>query len=497
MMRQSSLLSGLFLPQKIRGTSGPLNPDPSVFGEHWRDAMSYLLGMARAAGADFADIFLERSEVRQLATQDNAISQADSSLLLGAGVRVARGLTTSLVSTTDLTTIGLQQALGKALQAAGCKDLGQCIWLQELELEPLKDFADIKGKNRWHAENASSKDTADMLLRWNGKMQKSLGKVESTLTSGMIHWQEVLVANTDGVFARDIRLTQFVRSDALVVDGAHRFNARDSIGSTGIPDWILNIDLETIVSQAEQSTKDMLRAEFVEAGQYPVLIGNGFGGVILHEACGHLLETNSLLRGISPFKDKREQMIAHSAVTAWDEGHSANLYGSLDMDDEGMSAQATLLIEDGILRNFMIDRLGSARLNLPRTGSGRRQNFKFAPTARMRNTYFAAGEASSDDMIAAVGNGLYCKTMGGGSVDSTGQFNFSVRDAWEIKNGKLTKPLKGAVLIGSGADVLKKISLVGRDLDLGPGHCGSISGTIYTTCGQPHIKVDSITVGGR
>jgi TldD protein len=497
MMRQSASLAGLFLPQKIRGASGPQNPDQSVFGEHWRSAMSYLLGMARAAGADFADIFLERSEVRQLATQDSTISQADSSLILGAGVRVARGLTTSLVSTTDITTKGLEEALGKALKAAGCKDLRQCTWLQELELEPLKDYALLKRKDTWHSENASSKDTADLLLRWNTKLQKRLGKVESTMTSGMIHWQEVMVANTDGVFARDIRLTQFARSDALVVDGAYRFNARDSMGSTGIPHWILNIDLETVLNQAEQSTKDMLRADFVEAGQYPVLIGNGFGGVILHESCGHLLETNSLIRGISPFKDMREQQIAHSAVTAWDEGHSANLYGSLDMDDEGMPAQATLLIENGILRNFMIDRLGSSRLNLPRTGSGRRQNFRYAPTARMRNTYFAAGEASSDEMIAAVGDGLYCKTMGGGSVDSSGQFNFSVRDAWEIKNGKLTRPLKGAVLIGSGADVLKKISLVGRDLDLGPGHCGSISGTIYTTCGQPHIKVDSITVGGR
>jgi TldD protein len=497
MMRQSSSLPGLFLPQKILGTSSPGNPDPSVFGEHWREAMSFLLGMARAAGADFADIFLERSEVRQLATQDKKISQADSTLILGAGVRVARGLTTSLVSTTDITVTGLEQALEKALRAAGCKDLQYCTWLQELALEPLKDYAELRKKDSWRSENASSKDAAEMLLNWNLQLQKRLGKVESTVTTGMIHWQEVLVANTDGVFARDIRLTQFVRSDALVVDGAHRFNARDSMGSTGKPTWILNIDLETILNLAEQSTKDMLRADFVEAGQYPVLIGNGFGGVILHEACGHLLETNSLIRGISPFKDMREQMIAHPAVTAWDEGHSANLYGSIDMDDEGMPAQATLLIENGILRNFMIDRLGASRLNLPRTGSGRRQNFRFAPTARMRNTYFAPGQASQDEMISAVGNGLYCKTMGGGSVDSSGQFNFSVRDAWEIKNGKLTKPLKGAVLIGSGADVLKKISLVGRDLDLGPGHCGSVSGTIYTTCGQPHIMVDSITVGGR
>jgi TldD protein len=167
------------------------------------------------------------------------------------------------------------------------------------------------------------------------------------------------------------------------------------------------------------------------------------------------------------------------------------------MDDEGMPAQRTLLIEKGILKNFLADRTGSVRTGHPRTGSGRRQNYTFAAASRMRNTYIDCGEHTTEDLFASVDKGIYCKKMGGGSVGATGQFNFSVDEAYLIENGKITKPLKGATLIGEAKEIMNKISLCSQDLELAPGFCGSVSGSIYTTVGQPHIKVDSITVGGR
>jgi TldD protein len=167
------------------------------------------------------------------------------------------------------------------------------------------------------------------------------------------------------------------------------------------------------------------------------------------------------------------------------------------MDDEGMPTQRTLLIENGVLKNFLSDRAGAMRTGHPRTGSGRRQSYTYAAASRMRNTYIATGDASLNDLFASVDKGIYCKKMGGGSVGATGQFNFGVDEAYLIENGQITKPLKGATLIGEAKEIMQRISMCSNDLSLAPGFCGSISGSIYVTVGQPHLKVDAITVGGR
>jgi len=167
------------------------------------------------------------------------------------------------------------------------------------------------------------------------------------------------------------------------------------------------------------------------------------------------------------------------------------------MDDEGMPSQRTLLIENGVLRNFLCDRAGSMRTGHPRTGSGRRQGYTYAAASRMRNTYIAPGDYSFDQLLASVDKGIYCKKMGGGSVGPTGQFNFAVDEAYLIENGQVTKPLKGATLIGEATEIMDRISMCSNDLGLAPGFCGSVSGSIYVTVGQPHLKVDGITVGGR
>ncbi|NER82750.1 MAG: TldD/PmbA family protein, partial [Leptolyngbya sp. SIO1D8] len=269
------------------------------------------------------------------------------------------------------------------------------------------------------------------------------------------------------------------------------------VGDTSDPAFLRTWDYDTTAQSVADSAGKMLYADYVESGSYPIVMANHFGGVIFHEACGHLLETTQIERGTTPFIDKKGEKIAHENLTAWDEGLSGDAFGTLDMDDEGMPTQRTLLIENGILKNFLSDRAGSMRTGHPRTGSGRRQSYTYAAASRMRNTYIASGDYTTEDLFASIDKGIYCKKMGGGSVGATGQFNFGVDEAYLIEDGKVTKPLKGATLIGEAKEIMQRISMCSSDLSLAPGFCGSVSGSIYVTVGQPHLKVDSITVGGR
>jgi TldD protein len=367
----------------------------------------------------------------------------------------------------------------------------------EINLEPLRDYAVLRGKESWLSECSSMREMGDVLLAANASLQHKASHVQSRRALYFRDWQEVLVASSDGTFARDIRLTQSVGFNLLCADGAHRSSIGDRAGNTGEPSFLRTWDYETASAEIAESAGKMLYADYVESGTYPIIMANKFGGVIFHEACGHLLETTQIEKRTTPFLDKKGEKIAHESLTAWDEGLTADAFGTIDMDDEGMPVQRTLLIENGILRNFISDRAGSVRTGHPRTGSGRRQSYAYPAASRMRNTYIAPGEYSVDDLFASIEKGIYCKKMGGGSVGATGQFNFSVDEAYLIENGKLTKPLKGATLIGDATEIMNKISMCSKDLDLAPGFCGSVSGSIYVTVGQPHIKVDSITVGGR
>lgn len=242
----------------------------------------------------------------------------------------------------------------------------------------------------------------------------------------------------------------------------------------------------------------MLHAKNCPAGNMTVAIDNGFGGVIFHEACGHSLEATSVAKGNSVFSDKLGTQIASTKVTAIDDGTLVNHWGSANIDDEGNPTQKNVLIENGILKSFMIDKLNGRRMGMKATGSSRRQSYKFAPTSRMTNTYIAAGKDNPEDIIKSIEYGLYAKKMGGGSVNPvTGEFNFAVSEGYIVKNGQIQEPVRGASLIGKGSEVLMNIDMVGNNLKQAQGMCGSVSGSIPTNVGQPMIRVKDITVGGR
>jgi TldD protein len=467
------------------------------FDDTWESPLSTLLGLGRAAGADFVEFFLERVNYISCLAEDDAITSISPRLSTGAGIRVFRGHADCYVSTNDLTFSGLKAALEKGLSILGLQLPAPGAFVPEINLEPLRDYATLRGKEAWLPQCSSMREMGEVLLDANSRLLQKATHVQSRRAVYFRDWQEVLVASSDGTFARDIRLTQSVGYNLLCADGANRSSISDRAGNTGDPNFLRSWDYETVSASVAESAGKMLYADYVESGTYPIIMANKFGGVIFHEACGHLLETTQIEKRTTPFLEKKGEKIAHENLTAWDEGLTPDAFGTIDMDDEGMPAQRTLLIEKGVLKNFIADRAGSVRTGHPRTGSGRRQSYTHAAASRMRNTYIAPGDYSVDDLFASIDKGIYCKKMGGGSVGATGQFNFAVDEAYLIENGKITKPLKGATLIGEAKEIMNKISMCSQDLDLAAGFCGSVSGSVYVTVGQPHIKVDSITVGGR
>lgn len=467
------------------------------FDATWESPLATLLGLGRAAGADFVEFFLERVNYISCLAEDDAITSISPRLTTGAGIRAFRGQVDCYVSTNDLTFTGLKAALEKGLSILGLQLPSPGAYIPEINLEPLRDYAVLRGKEGWLAASSSMREMGEVLLDANARLQEKATHVQSRRAVYFRDWQEVLVASSDGTFARDIRLTQSVGYNLLCADGTNRSSIGERAGNTSDPNFLRHWDYTATAESVAESAGKMLYADYVESGTYPIVMANKFGGVIFHEACGHLLETTQIEKRTTPFMDKKGEKIAHESLTAWDEGLSTDAFGTIDMDDEGMPAQRTLLIEKGVLKNFIADRTGSIHTGHPRTGSGRRQSYAYAAASRMRNTYIAPGDFTNEALFASIDKGIYCKKMGGGSVGATGEFNFSVDEAYLIENGKITKPLKGATLIGEAKEIMNKISMCSNDLDLAAGFCGSVSGSIYVTVGQPHIKVDSITVGGR
>lgn len=473
------------------------NPSLERFDSSWAAPLSTLLGLGRAAGATFIEFFLERVNYISCLAEDDTITSLSPKLSTGAGIRLFRGKADCYVSTNDLSFQGLKNALEKGLSILGLNLPGPNAYIPEINLEMFRDYATVKNKDIWLNNCSSLREMGDILLTANVQLNQKASHVQSRRAAYFRDWQEILVAASDGTFARDIRLTQSVGYNLLCADGTNRSSIGKRVGSTSNPDFLRTWNAEESAAEVAESAGKMLYADYVESGSYPIVMANEFGGVIFHEACGHLLETTQIEQKTTPFLDKKGEKIAHENLTAWDEGLSDKAFGTIDMDDEGMPAQRTLLIENGILKNFIADRTGSMKTGHPRTGSGRRQNYTYAAASRMRNTYIAPGEYTLDNLFNSIDKGIYCKKMGGGSVGATGEFNFAVEEAYLIENGNLTKPLKGATLIGSAKEIMNKISMCSQDLGLAAGFCGSVSGSVYVTVGQPHLKVDSITVGGR
>lgn len=454
-----------------------------------------VLDAALERGAQFAELFVEDTYSSNLSLIDSKPSQAVVGRLKGAGIRVFYGHEQIYVTTNDLSEAGLVKAARTA--AAGRVGVsGEVTRIEAKDFSPAHfDSIHTYGTKPWEYDRDKKFSHLMRMDRAARGRSTLVSQVEPMLIEKT---QKILVANSEGLWAEDERNYVRVFMDVTLEEHGVKESQHARAGRLGTSEWFDTVDFEQMATDVVDRAKVLLHADFAPAGEMPVIIDNGFGGVIFHEACGHGLETTSVAKGASVFCGKMGERLAESCVTAIDDGTIANTWGSLTVDDEGMPTKKTVLIENGVLKSYIVDGMGAKQTGFARTGSGRRQSYKYAPASRMRNTYIAAGEDRLEDMIRDVDHGIYAKDMGGGSVSpGTGDYNFAVREAWLIENGKLVKPVKGATLIGRGIETLGRITRVGNELKLQDGMCGSVSGSIPTTVGQPAILVSKMLVGGR
>ena len=450
-----------------------------------------VLNEALKTGGDFSELYLQDTETNTMTMIDGKVENANYQRKVGAGVRVLKGTRSAYAYSADTGEAALL-ACAKAAASAlnGTK-----------EFEAKKICVDRIGAS-WAKIPFSEIDNAKRiaLLRAGTKAAKTYSdEITQVVANYMDCDHRTWIFNSEGVHAEDRRprVRTAIQSVAMANGEAQTGNCSPGYGM-GFEVYSEKIDIESVGREAAKTAVTMLHAPECPAGKVPVVIDGGFGGVILHEACVHGLEATSVGRGNSVFYGKLNQQIASPIVNAVDDGTLPGEWGSMHFDDEGNPAQRNLLIENGILKTYLVDILGSRLMNHPVTGSGRRQDYTYAPTSRMTNTFFAPGKDDPEEMIRTMGSGLFAAKMGGGSVNPlTGEFNFAVSEGYWVKDGKILCPVRGATLIGKGAEVLMKIDRIGREMWMAPGMCGSASGSIPTNVGQPRIRVSEIVVGGK
>ena len=442
-------------------------------------------------GADFTEVFVEDTISSSINLLDQKIDEINSSNSFGIGVRLLYGNEAYYGYSSDPEEGNLLK-LTENLGQSGKEN--QSVATQPLENQSVEDIHHVA----INPETISKSERAE-ILRNLDNITRSHDQDICQVNANMAEKKRsVLIANSEGLWSEDTRSYSRMRLSAVAEKGDGPQSASESPGVLGGYEFFKNLDLENLAKNAAQSALRMASAGYINGGILPVVLGNGFGGVIFHEACGHPLETEAIRKNASPFCNKIGMEVGQPILTAIDDGTIPNKWGSCNVDDEGTPTQKTVLIENGILKNYLSDRIGANQVGIPRSGSARRESYKFSPVSRMRNTFIAPGTDSVKEMIQSIDFGLYAKKMGGGSVNpGTGEFNFAVQEGYAIRKGKIAEPVRGATLIGKGFEVLPQISMIADDLDLAAGMCGAASGWVPTTVGQPTLKIDSILVGGR
>jgi TldD protein len=457
-----------------------------------RALIGEVLDRALSRGADFAELYAEDGRDFRLVYVDRVPRRMVRGHDRGAGLRLFYGQREVYVHAADLSREKLLELADVAV-AAGPGGV------PPNAARPLSDGAAAPSPAvEFPAASADLGEYLDFARRADESARATDPAVVQAMITVSWTEKEILVAASDGTYSRELRSYLMAHIEAMAAEGGARETGDLNLPSRTGLDGFRKHDPAAAAREAAEIACRMVRAAHAPAGRMPAVIGSAFGGVIFHEACGHGLETTAVAKNASVFGGRLGQAVAAECVTAVDDGTLAGMWGSTAVDDEGLPTRRTVLIDKGVLRSYLVDRLGSLKTGLTPTGSGRRQSYRYAPTSRMRNTFIAPGKASFEETLSGVKRGLYAKKMGGGSVNpATGEFNFAVREGYLIKDGKLAGPVRGASLIGFGPEVIRRVDRVGPDLELEPGTCGSISGNVPTTVGQPTIRVAEITVGGR
>ena len=450
-----------------------------------------ILEKALSTGASFAEIFFEHTINNSLEMLITGVSKSVTNVIHGASIRILDGTNEVFGYVNDWNVESLLNLAEKL--SAGITNVNKTEVLEFNKQEERNIINPII-----KPETISNDKKIEILSKISNGIKNYSEEIVQAIAMISDKEQHILVCNSKGVFVEDLRSNTRAFGIAVASYNGTMQSISDSIGDNCGYEFYENIDLESFGKGIAESAVTMSHADEMTGGKMTVVVHNAFGGVLLHEACVHSLEATSVAKGASVFCDKLGQKIASDIVTAIDDGSRPNQWGSLNYDDEGHPTQKNVLIENGILKSYLVDYRNSLKMNHPVTGSGRRQSFQYSPTSRMTNTFFAPGKDKFEDIIKDTKYGLFAKRMGGGSVNpSTGEFNFTVSEGYLIEDGKITKPVRGATLVGSGSEVLLNIDRISDNLAFGHGMCGSASGSIPTDVGQPTIRVQNITVGGR
>jgi TldD protein len=457
------------------------------------DAAAFTAILTRAIGAgDYADAFFERKVARSFRLQEGKIHEAGVSVTLGVGIRVVSGEQAGYAYSDDLSPEALRRTAHVASLIARNNGTTRAVSVTGSPQAAPDMYAG--------AEHASTRSETyvDLLARADVAARASDARIASVNAFISEEMQEVVIANSEGRFVVDRRplVTLGVQ---CVASGAVRGNGYVGDGGrTGLAFYAKRTP-EDIAREAARIA--CVNAEAIEApaGEMPVIVGSGGGGVLLHEAVGHGLEGDFNRRGLSLYSGRIGERVASDLVTIYDDGNLACERGSIAVDDEGTPGQHKVLVERGVLCGYMQDTLNARLMGVSSTGSGRRQSFRSLPQPRMCNTYMPSGESDVEDIIASVQRGVYAKSFAGGQVDITkGDFVFMVAEGYLIENGKVTAPIRGATLIGNGPDIMTRVVAVGNDARLANGHytCGKGGQYVPVGVGMPTVKIASVTVGG-
>jgi len=455
--------------------------------------LSRTLGNVLRGGVDYADLYFQVSRQESWTLEDGIIREGSFNHDQGVGVRAVSGEKTGFAYSDELMLPALEQAAGAARAIARQGDDKQMSAWRRGAASPLYPVADPTTSVP-DAEKTALMTSVDAATR---ALDSRVRQVIISMTSSQ---DLVLVAASDGTLAADVRPLVRFNVSVILEQGGRREQGYSGGGARSDLGYFLDGDLPMeYAREAVRQAAVALEAVPAPAGTMPVVLGPGWPGILLHEAVGHGLEGDFNRKGTSAFTGQIGRQVAAPHCTIVDDGTLPNRRGSLAIDDEGTPGQYNVLIENGILRGYMQDKLNARLMGVAPTGNGRRESFAHLPMPRMTNTYMLAGPHEHDEIIASVSKGLYAPNFGGGQVDITsGKFVFSASEAYLIENGVVTAPVKGAMLIGDGPDALTKISMVGNDLQLdgGVGTCGKEGQSVPVGVGQPTLKIDELTVGG-
>ena len=449
-----------------------------------------ILEIALSTGGEFAEVYMDSTLNEIISAMSGKIQNITTSKVSGAALRVIKGEMAVNASVTECSVEELKKVAKQLSESFNGSKTTEVEPFIEKQVPQITKTITPKYENFDFEVEVINKATQTCF-----DYSKEIVQVSCVISKKI---QEMFVFASDSTWQGDTRDNTRFTVNAIASDGKSMQNVAYGWGMNQGMEMFDDIDVVKYATEAAHDAVEMLHADDMIGGDIPVVINNGFGGVILHEACVHGLEATSVAKNQSVFCGKIGQKIASDIVNAVDTGVDENQWGSINVDDEGTPAQRNLLIENGILKSYLVDKRNSKIMNHPITGNSRRQSYKYQTTSRMTNTYFLKGTSTFDEIIKNTKYGLFAKSMGGGSVNpATGEFNFAVNVGYLIEDGKITKPVKGATLVGSGKDILFNIDMIADNLACSQGMCGSLSGSIPTNVGQPTIRVSHMTVGGK